>query len=88
VYNKAIGLVEGDIPMQSVKLQAHVGNDGVLKIEVPIGLANVDLELVVVYQPVKSGWAEGYFERTYGSFADEPLERAPQGEYEEREELL
>lgn len=74
--------------MESVKMQAHVGADGILKIEVPTGLSDVDLELVLVFQPVKSAWPEGYFERTYGSFADEPLTRAPQGEYEDREELL
>lgn len=33
-----------------------------------------------------NGWPEGYFEETAGSFADEPLERAPQGELPERDE--
>jgi len=33
-----------------------------------------------------SGWPEGYFEETAGSFADEPLERAPQGELPKRDE--
>ena len=30
-------------------------------------------------------WPEGYFEEVLGSFADEPLERAPQGELPERD---
>jgi hypothetical protein len=64
--------------MQSVKLQAHIGDDGILKIEVPTGLSNVDLELVLVYQTVKSAWSDGYFEQTYGSFADEALSRESQ----------
>lgn len=30
-------------------------------------------------------WPPGYFARTAGSFADEPLERPPQGDVEQRE---
>lgn len=33
-------------------------------------------------------WPIGYFEQTYGSLADDPLERPEQGEYPERETLL
>jgi hypothetical protein len=32
-------------------------------------------------------WPPGYFEQTYGSFRDAPLERGEQGEFETREEL-
>jgi hypothetical protein len=32
-----------------------------------------------------NGWPPGYFERTAGSFAGEPLERPPQGTAEQRE---
>ena len=32
------------------------------------------------------GWPEGYFEATAGSFADEPLERAAQGELPQRDQ--
>ena len=31
-------------------------------------------------------WPEGYFEATAGSFADEPLERAAQGELPQRDQ--
>lgn len=78
--------------MQSIKLQARVGEDGILKLEVPVGVYDADLEVIVVVQPLPAsddkGWPEGFFERTYGSFSDEPLTRPPQGDYEEREELL
>ena len=33
------------------------------------------------------GWPPGYFEQTYGSLRDVPLERPTQDEYETREEL-
>jgi len=37
-------------------------------------------------QPASDDWPEGYFEEVLGSFADEPLERAPQGELPKRDE--
>lgn len=33
------------------------------------------------------GWPPGYFEKTAGSLADDPIVRGSQGEYEKREEL-
>jgi hypothetical protein len=34
-----------------------------------------------------NGWPVGFFEATAGCLADDPIERAPQGEYEQRLEL-
>jgi hypothetical protein len=34
-----------------------------------------------------NGWPIGFFEATAGCLADDPIERAPQGEYETRLEL-
>jgi len=81
--------------MQSVKLQSWVGEDGVLRLELPLMLKNMGLELLIVFQPITPeapavdlGWPVGYFEQTYGSFQDDPLERPPQGEFEVREVLI
>ncbi len=38
--------------------------------------------------PEELGWPPGFFEKTYGALADDPMERLPQGNYEEREEIL
>jgi len=80
--------------MQSIEVHAHVGADGLLKLELATNLANTELEVLVVIQPHNSleasenlGWPAGFFEQTYGMFRDNPLERLPQGEYEIREEL-
>ncbi len=81
--------------MHTITMRSHVGRDGVLKLEIPVGLADADLEVVVVVQPLLSpnnadggaGWPAGFFEETYGSFADEPLERGDQGLVEVRDEL-
>jgi hypothetical protein len=75
--------------MQTIKLDTRVGQDGILKLELPLEVSNADLEvLVVVQRKEKRGWPPGYFERTAGSLADDPIERPSQGEYEERDALL
>ena len=79
--------------MQSFSLRTHVGGDGVLRVEIPTDLSDTDVEVVIVFQPVKTttekvhpSWPEGFFEKTVGSIPDFP-ERAPQGEYEVRDDL-
>lgn len=83
--------------MQSIKLQSHVGSDGILKLEIPVGLTDADLEVLVVVQPLlvsspatpeELGWPPGFFEETFGSLKETPLVRESQGEYETRDELL
>ena len=81
--------------MQTVKLQSHVGEDGILRLELPLDVVNTDVELLIVFQPILPkqqssealGWPPDFFEETFGSFKDEPLERPPQGEFEIRNEL-
>ena len=40
--------------MESIKLKSHVGDDGVLQIQVPVGFKNEDLEVMVIFQRLKS----------------------------------
>lgn len=86
--------------MQSIKLKSHAGADGVLKLEVPVGIANTDFEVVIIVQqlveaatlptpsPEELGWPPGFFEQTYGILADDPIELGEQLEYEQREEIV
>lgn len=84
--------------MQSITLQSHIGEDGILRLQVPVGLKDVDVRVTVALEetpkndstkpPVELGWPPGFFEATYGCLRDDPIERPPQGEYEIREELL
>jgi len=76
--------------MQSMKLHSHVGRDGIFKIEVPVGLSEVDLEVVLIVHPVKKtaggaaprrGWPPDFLKRVAGAWKGE-LVREPQGEYE------
>ncbi len=84
--------------MQSIILHSHSGQDGVLKVEVPLGLINTEFEVMVIFQPVPSprpktlrdgapGWPPNFFESTFGSLRDEPLTRPPQLIYESRETM-
>ena len=41
----------------------------------------------VVRREVVTGWPEGFFEEVLGGWKGEPLERAPQLEYEQRARL-
>lgn len=84
--------------MQSITLRSHVGEDGILQLSLPVGMTDVDLEVVVIVQPIiktqsakapeELGWPPGFFERTAGAWQGESLKRGEQGEYPERDELL
>lgn len=82
--------------MQNITLRSHVGPDGILHLDVPVGVHDADLEVTVMIQPVtpperkspqELGYPPDFFERTFGSLSDDPLERSPQGELQEREPL-
>lgn len=76
--------------METIKLRSYVGEDGVLKLEVPISVTDTELEVVLVVQPVREERAEqsewlAFLERTAGILADDPIDRPPQGGYDVRE---
>lgn len=41
--------------MDTIKLRSHVGPDGILKLEVPVGVKNIDLDVIVNVEPVGNG---------------------------------
>jgi hypothetical protein len=66
--------------METIKIKTRVGDDGILKIELPAYAANRELDVVIVIQPRDEavdalGWPIGFFDRTYGALADDPIER-------------
>jgi hypothetical protein len=38
--------------MESIRIRQYVGPDGILRLEIPVGLADREFEVMVVYQPV------------------------------------
>lgn len=66
--------------MQSITLQAHVDHDGMLRLHVPVDMADTDVEVVVVIQRTKDpqtrtgqhdDWTQ-FIERTAGSLPNFP----------------
>jgi len=67
--------------MQTITLKARADHNGVVKLEIPTNLADQEMEIVLVIQRLegqavdKMGYPIGYFDETYGSLADDPIER-------------
>lgn len=67
--------------MQTITLKAQADENGIVRLVIPTDLAGRELEIVLVMHPLEvqpvdeMGYPQGYFEETYGMFADEPLER-------------
>ncbi|MDZ7958188.1 MAG: hypothetical protein RMY34_09845 [Aulosira sp. DedQUE10] len=84
--------------MHSIKLKKRVGADGVLHLDIPVGITDKEVEIMVIYQPLEAstqlktpeqrGWMPGFFEEVIGGWVGEPLERPEQGDYEIREQLF
>jgi hypothetical protein len=76
--------------MNILHVVERTGKDGILHLNLPLGQAETEYEVVVVVQakqavekattPEERGWPPGYFESTYGSITDESFERPPQGD--------
>ena len=71
-----------------IETRAHTTADGLLHLDLDVGVADVDVTVAVrVTPPVvtevdANGWPIGFFERVAGSMPE--WERAPQGEFEDR----
>ncbi|MDB9447514.1 hypothetical protein [Anabaena sp. CS-542/02] len=84
--------------MNSIKLTKRVGKDGILHLEIPVGITDKEVEIMVIYQqieipnmqktPEELGWPPGFFEQTYGSCQDDPIVIDSEGDFEEREEIV
>ncbi len=81
--------------METIKIRQRVGQDGILHLNIPVGMQDKEVEVMVIYQsieiltaaktPEDLGWTPGFFEQTAGCLADDPIQRYPQGEFEKRE---
>ena len=66
--------------MQSLTLRQRVGEDGILHLDVPVGLNDAELEVTITFKKVtpvttileELEWKE-FIEITYGSCADDPI---------------
>lgn len=68
--------------IRSVQIESRVGKDGVLNLRVPLSASDAGMDVVVTIEPKQpdgrpsgtSKWPPQYFEQTYGSLAQDPLE--------------
>jgi len=77
--------------MSRIELESKVGPDGVLAVEIPLGVAEANKRVRVVVEPLnvaaaRDAWLR-FIEETAGSITDSTFTRQPQGDYEKREVL-
>ncbi|EDN69896.1 conserved hypothetical protein [Beggiatoa sp. PS] len=88
--------------INAIRQQAIVGKSGQVEVlfsDLPMGARVEIIALIDALPPVEikqyaitdnkpsTEWPPDFFEKTAGCLADDPIERAPQGEYEIREVL-
>lgn len=78
--------------MITLRLKARADQHGVLHLETPVGIPGAEVEIVISYDSVDEpldamGYPLGYFEETYGSMADDPLEIGDDLPLEIRDEI-
>ena len=73
-----------------ITVQSHVGEDGILRLQIPVGVKDADLEITINFKipEPNGGWPSGYLEKVIGSWQGEAPEIEDEGKYETREELL
>lgn len=60
--------------MESIKVRQRVGQDGILHLDIPVGLSDRDIDVMVIYQPVQTATtAVLSLEDLYGICADDPI---------------
>jgi hypothetical protein len=84
--------------MQAIR-QIYQNTPSIIHINIPEELQNHSVEVIIIAlddsinkdieakETDANGWPIGFFEATAGCLADDPIERAPQGDYEIRLEL-
>jgi len=70
--------------MVSFSVKTRVMPDGTLQGAIPTGLPDADVDVLVVVRPVAAcntgsatpvSWPEGFFDKTFGCLAEDPLVR-------------
>jgi hypothetical protein len=77
--------------MKTMQFVQHADTDSFVRVAVPVDNASQSYRLTVIVEPADAEpqekladeWPPGFIDRTFGGWKGE-LERAPQGDYEER----
>jgi hypothetical protein len=68
--------------MQSIKINQHVGRDGILHLDIPVKMVDTEIEVTVTIKrvtPQQRGWMPGFFEEVIGGWFGEALSRQEEG---------
>ena len=78
--------------VKDVIREVRVIQHNVITINVPDQLVNRTVEIIVLplndQDQIQDAWPVDFFEVTAGCMAEDPISRAPQGDYERRESIL
>ncbi len=70
--------------MRSIVMRSRSGPDGIVHLDVPSGLREAEVEVIVILHPIAEfpsgqakdlGWSPGFFESVVGGWQGEPPER-------------
>ena len=85
---------EGELTMQVLRSIQTVNSDHI-SLKIPKSFMKRAVEIIIMpiddskrVAEVSTAWPKDFFSRTAGCFADTPLVREEQGEYEVRETIL
>jgi hypothetical protein len=69
------------VMMESIRVRQHIGQDGILRLDIPVGLTGRDVEVMVIYQFVQPPLADSgqSLADLYGICADDPITLGDQG---------
>lgn len=82
--------------MRTYQIKARSGGDGTLHLQLACGLADAEIDVIVIMEPSAANGTGARLDRdewrrfvaeTAGSIQDSTFVRHPQGEYDEREPL-
>lgn len=83
--------------MQRITLNSHVGQDGILHLDIPVDVVDTDLTITVILQPIAEsqhekqpqgkGWPANFFEETSGCLKDTPLIVDSEGVFDDLEDF-
>lgn len=75
--------------MESIKVRQRVGQDGILHLEIPVGLPDRDIEVMVIYQASSADTTVVLsLEDLYGICADDPIDIDNAGKLDAMDEDL
>jgi len=76
--------------MEAIKMRTQVDDAGLLTIQMPAEAQGVECEVIVLYEPRRKmspqEWT-AFVNETYGSLADDPIERGDDLPFEIRDEI-